>query len=506
MDLNIFNAIGRGDDEEVGKLIKAGVDVNQRNPHINNYPPLFYAFIQNKYNIARMLLDTNRINVNELIHGDQTYLMSLGESYIHFYIEEFNTLVRMLIEKGVELNRVDNLGKTALIIAFQNGRYQIAKALINNGADINIRDNDGKSALWYAVRNILSLRDVDVIQMLLDRGADTNILDEDGSTLLMNTYSYTVLQFLLTRPEIITQLNATNNDGKTALEIVLSRGRIDDDMVLLLIRAGVNVNTIFGNGRNVLMEALTHSNVDFVNELLELGADVNVIDNEGRTSLMLACMYENSSETIATLIERGVDVNRVDNNGKSAIMLYLSADFMKGSNYNRYRINIPTITRELLQNGASVTLQDNEGKTFFDYAQALPSFSSSQILRMGRLMEKADIIATTLHMHETRKTEQPTVRRDDPSAPLRDYYDSITDERAADAMLKQSLAFLYPEINRDGSRPRNRSHKKRSQKKRSHKKRSQKKRSQKNKNDGQKKRSQKKRSQKKRSGKKKLHS
>lgn len=500
MNENIFNAIRKGDDEEVRKLIKAGIDVNQHDPTYN-YPPLYFAFILNNYtnfHIARMLLDTNRIKVNELFH-EKTYLMLLGKLHTHFNIEDTNTLIRMFIEKGAELNRVDNSGKTALIIAFENGIYQTAKALINNGADISIRDNDGKSALWYAVGNTWSLQRVDVIQMLLDRGADTNIVDvDDGTTLLMNTHSIHVLQLLLTRPEIIAQLNSVNTNGKTALEIMLSRGRIDDDMVLLLIRTGVDVNTIFSNGRNVLMEALTHNNVNFVNELLELGADVNVIDNEGRTSLMLACMYENSVTTITKLIERGVNINRVDNNGKSALMLYLSADFMKGTNYDRYRINIPIITRELLQNGASVTLKDNEGKTFFDYAQALPSFSSSQILPMGRLMEKPDIIATVLHMHETRKTEQPTVRRDDPSAPLRDYYDSITDERAADALLKQSLGFLYPDINPDGSRPRNRS-----RKKRSHKKQSQKKRSQKNKNDSHKKRSHKKRSHKKRSYKKK---
>ena len=55
-------------------------------------------------------------------------------------------LVRSLIEKGARIDAADNRGRTALMIAAEQGHGAIASALIEAGADRTLRDKDGKTA------------------------------------------------------------------------------------------------------------------------------------------------------------------------------------------------------------------------------------------------------------------------------------------------------------------------------------------------------------------------
>ena len=49
-----------------------------------------------------------------------------------------------------EINRLNNDGKTALMIASEYGYTMIVKILIGNGADSSLKSIEGKSALQYA--------------------------------------------------------------------------------------------------------------------------------------------------------------------------------------------------------------------------------------------------------------------------------------------------------------------------------------------------------------------
>ena len=67
-----------------------------------------------------------------------------------------------LLQRGVPVNAVDGLGKTALIYLLQSDFYdegcddegfQLLNALLENGADPNIKDKEQKTALMYAVEH-----------------------------------------------------------------------------------------------------------------------------------------------------------------------------------------------------------------------------------------------------------------------------------------------------------------------------------------------------------------
>ena len=59
-----------------------------------------------------------------------------------------------LIQEGADVNAVDNLGKTPLLLAARsNSNSDVLRVLIDNGADVAFKDKEGKNALDYADEN-----------------------------------------------------------------------------------------------------------------------------------------------------------------------------------------------------------------------------------------------------------------------------------------------------------------------------------------------------------------
>ena len=59
-------------------------------------------------------------------------------------------VVKLLIEKGAEVNRTDKAGVTALMAASEQGHGEIVKLLIEKGAEVNRTDEAGETALMVA--------------------------------------------------------------------------------------------------------------------------------------------------------------------------------------------------------------------------------------------------------------------------------------------------------------------------------------------------------------------
>ena len=116
--------------------------------------------------------------------------------------------VRLLIGTGADVNAKDKQGETALVEAVdcgdlllfssegpghfkanprdQHGRtfYQrsleVVKVLIDRGADVNAKDEKGETTLMYAARS----GNLEVVKFLVDKGADVNAKDSNGATAL----------------------------------------------------------------------------------------------------------------------------------------------------------------------------------------------------------------------------------------------------------------------------------------------------------------------------------
>lgn len=128
-------------------LIEAGADVNAKDDIRDT--PFLYAGAEGRNDILRAILATGRANLSDTNRYGGTALIPAAH---HGHPET----VRMLIEAGLHIDHVNDLGWTALlesVILGDGGRiYQeIVQLLVDGGAG-NRPDNDGVTPLEHARR------------------------------------------------------------------------------------------------------------------------------------------------------------------------------------------------------------------------------------------------------------------------------------------------------------------------------------------------------------------
>jgi ankyrin repeat protein len=87
--------------------------------------------------------------------------------------------IKTLIDAGIDVNRQDGVGRTALILLIAKyGYYDIIESiqtLLDAGADVNVKNKWGRSAYFFA----LTCKNQDVINMLARAGAEIIPYDHD---------------------------------------------------------------------------------------------------------------------------------------------------------------------------------------------------------------------------------------------------------------------------------------------------------------------------------------
>ena len=104
-----------------------------------------------------------------------------------YQLRSSDILTPVLIEKGADVNRVDNEGNTALLLhAEWSCDRAVIKAMLKAGYDINARNSDGNTVLHFAVKN----RSSETAVFLIKKGADYNIANEQQVTPLQMAVEY----------------------------------------------------------------------------------------------------------------------------------------------------------------------------------------------------------------------------------------------------------------------------------------------------------------------------
>jgi len=116
-------------------------------------------------------------------------------------------------------------------------------------------------------------------------------------------------------------LELCSSDGRTALMLAAARGHVD--VINILATAGAKVNQTNDDGETALMvvveQSLPHDDkkLAVVNALLTLGADVNRVDKRGKSALMRAAQAGNLA-IVNALLANGADVNLIDEDRANA--------------------------------------------------------------------------------------------------------------------------------------------------------------------------------------------
>ena len=266
------------------------------------------------------------------------------------------------MEKNAEVNVKSIITKeTALMIACkkivndnnssENQRI-LVKLLIDNGADVNSKNKDGKTALMLAREEGNS----DIVTLL------SNLPSPMANNDLLESVEKGDLEGVKNALAAGADIDVKNKYNEySALTLAISKGHLE--IVTLLLEKNANPNVIVLFNRMPLMLAVSKHNVEMATLLLENNAKVNATDENGMTPLLYscACMYrypdsqKSYIEILTLLFKAGADNNSANKKGITALMYAATLWY-------------PEIVKYLIDNGANIYAKDKSEKSAFMYA------------------------------------------------------------------------------------------------------------------------------------------
>jgi ankyrin repeat protein len=216
-------------------------------------------------------------------------------------------VVNILLEAGSNPNLLSDgedglgYGMSALMFVassfFASNRDTIAKLLITGGADVDRQSEKGKTAIMFAAIAGSGYRAC--VEILIAAGANLNLRDNRGHTVLSlvaAAENYPMFNLLL-------QAGAST-DGLESIQLIQAARAGNVDRVKSLLSAQVNVNLDRGDA---IGSAAAAGYTEIVKLLIQAGANVNLSDRSGFTPLASAA-YAGYGAIVRLLIDAGADI------------------------------------------------------------------------------------------------------------------------------------------------------------------------------------------------------
>ncbi|XP_064387413.1 CARD- and ANK-domain containing inflammasome adapter protein-like isoform X1 [Halichondria panicea] len=229
---------------------------------------------------------------------------------------------QVLIDGGANVHQPTRDENTPLLAALEKGHTDTAQLLIDRGADVNwwktVCIPDGNAPLHAACEK----GDTEIAQWLFDRRASVNSRNSAGSTPLLaaceNGHTETAL-LLIDRGAYVNQRHSQT--GNTPLHVACENGHTETAQ--LLINKGADVNKGNTDENTPLLVALEKGHIETAQLLIDQRADVHLCNKEGNTPLLVA-LEKGHIETAQLLVDRGADVDQSNNEGNTPLLVALA--------------------------------------------------------------------------------------------------------------------------------------------------------------------------------------
>lgn len=220
---SLIVAIQSNDVDTVQDMIKLGMNIEFFDKG-SSHTPLTAALYQNKSEIVRLLVN-NGASVNTKDGGGSVpFILAIGM--------DDNDLAMELINKCASVNIYDSTSN-ALFTAIQKQKPDIVRLLIQKGADVNKVGGFGIKPIYRAAE----FNSLEIVKLLVENGADIQTAKENGWTPLIiaiQEKQYEIAKYLI---EHGVNLTSTTKDGFTALNSAKSLER--QDIIDMLVSKGV---------------------------------------------------------------------------------------------------------------------------------------------------------------------------------------------------------------------------------------------------------------------------
>jgi uncharacterized protein len=190
--------------------------------------------------------------------------------------------VQEVLDSGVNVNALDDLGSTPLMYAALKRLPEIVKRLLEAGANPNLPDGeDGRTPLMVASGPVWENESTIICRLLLAAGGEVNAYDSEGQTPLMHTvfpfYDYEPhkrdrKEYIVLLLEAGADVNARNiKTGQTALMQVLQTDARQDeradkqDIIITLLNAGADLRLEDYTGKRIIQRSTLPYDLEVIN-------------------------------------------------------------------------------------------------------------------------------------------------------------------------------------------------------------------------------------------------
>jgi ankyrin repeat protein len=243
-----------------------------------------------------------------------------GDALLEAVEHENEDQVELLLSKKVNINIRNCYGCSPLILACEKGNERMVRMLVEKGADVN--QNDREPSCTYQYPYTQGQREI------------TDLINENG---FIRTHSYGLTPLMLAAigehvniAKILIQqkdinLNQKDICGNNALTYASLKGNLQ--ISELLITAGIDSYNKNIHEKNALHLACEYGHLDIVRLLaskIQL-IDLNQQDSVGYTAFSYACLIGHK-EIVEFLISKNADINLENKAGRTPITIaYLNA-------------------------------------------------------------------------------------------------------------------------------------------------------------------------------------
>lgn len=252
----------------------------------------------------------------------------------------------------------------------------LEKMIVQLNIDLNYLDQNNQPL----VHKCLKKRMYRSASWLIEKGADTLVKDPKNNDLLDLTIE-------LDKPTIVKQIlilkkhniNKLDQDKRSLLQNVVVEGK--NEIAKLLIEFGADFNHKDKNSRNVVFDALSYGNEEFIDYLLEInGIELDTVDIE-QNSIMHHHEVITNDSLAKKLIQKGVDTTIKDKNGNT----FLCSTALRG-------IQAYELVLEAIKHGADINSRVADEKTILmELITSYSKLSDEEKERRKALFEMAKL-------------------------------------------------------------------------------------------------------------------
>jgi serine/threonine-protein phosphatase 6 regulatory ankyrin repeat subunit B len=179
-----------------------------------------------------------------------------------------------------------------------------------------------------------------------------NTINDEKNAFFLEAVSQANIEIVEILIKAKVDVNTKDNYGRTALMKAVENNQ--RDLAEILIKAGANINARDNFGWTTLMMAAENGYFEMLEILIKAGANVNEKDELGWTALMKA--VENNQRDLAEiLIKAGANINNIDNFGRTALIFAANNGYIE-------------VVDMLIESGAKVKIRDNNKWTALIFA------------------------------------------------------------------------------------------------------------------------------------------